>query len=178
MLGFNKLNSTICKSCLKIPLSECCRCPDNGPGACGMTSAPDGQNQDYRRLLALRTSGATPPPSERFLPLAPAPPPANVQPQKQQPQSSPASAQGAAQCPSAALINSVGDHYMRREAPPLSSSYHYRLPPHVAAAYQAQVSPSAREIYCIVLVEAFLEIFLWVEVDEFYSRDVKNSQLF
>ncbi|XP_065339664.1 inactive rhomboid protein 1 isoform X2 [Cloeon dipterum] len=99
-----------------------------------MTSVPDGQNQDYRRLLALRTSGATPPPSERFLPIAPAPPPANVQPQ-QQPQPSSASAQGAA---SNGLITSVGEAYMRRDAPPPSSSYHYRLPPHVAAAYQTQ----------------------------------------
>ena len=101
-----------------------------------MTSVPDGQNQDYRRLLALRTSGATPPPSERFLPIAPAPPPANVQSQ-QPPQPSAASAQQ--QAASTGLINSVGDPYMRREAPPPSSSYHYRLPPHVAAAYQAQV---------------------------------------
>lgn len=120
----------------------CFRCPDSGPGACGMTSVPDGQNQDYRRLLALRTSGATPPPSERFLPIAPVPPPANVQSQ-QPPQPSAASAQAA----STGLVNSVGDPYMRREAPPPSSSYHYRLPPHVAAAYQAQVSEHALLIF-------------------------------
>jgi hypothetical protein len=125
----------------------CCRCPDSGPGACGMTSVPDGQNQDYRRLLALRTSGATPPPSERFLPIAPAPPPANVQ---SQPPPQPSAASAQQQAASTGLVNSVGDPYMRREAPPPSSSYHYRLPPHVAAAYQAQVS--AKTLYTFFII--------------------------
>jgi hypothetical protein len=138
---------------LTCALCVCCRCPDSGPGACGMTSVPDGQNQDYRRLLALRTSGATPPPSERFLPIAPAPPPANVQSQQQPPQPSAASAQQ--QAASTGLINSVGDPYMRREAPPPSSSYHYRLPPHVAAAYQAQVRAYHKLKYYVFVAQLF-----------------------